>query len=249
MRELIGLALTAAALVALLAFIVAGSRPRFAGRPRSARTSWGYLRRYHAVGWAARAAAGLPLGWAVGELAGLAGLSIGASFVAAAVVTGLAWTFAPMLATAVGVLALIAEAASFASLGDDTTWRVVSALGGAVVLGGGALVAFGIGLRNAPLALAAILELVTLSIELGHSVDLAGVLITGGAVLAAVALVSVAPELVLAMLGVALAAGNIAALILLGPEATDDLVVGLAAMAAVLPVAAVLRVLPRPIAL
>lgn len=236
---------TASALVYLLLFIVAGSRPRFAGRERSARSSWGFLRRYHAEGWSARVAGGLPLGWAVGELADVVGLAPATAFTLAMIVAGLAWTIAPSLTFAIGVLALAVETAALIMMNGDVPLRVAAVLGAAVLLAGCALMAFRVGVRNAPLVLAAVLDLGVMWIGATGQIELWTGLVVAVVLVAIVALIASAPDLVLALLGVALAVANVAVLVIAGPAASPDLLVGLAGMAGVVPVALVLRFVPR----
>lgn len=237
--QLAGLLLTLGGMVWILSFVVAGSRPQRQGRPTHARR-WSYLQRYYATGLAARVAAGLPFGWAVGEIAATLEwrpvLAAGAAFVLA----WLAWTIAPAVEGAVGAAALAIQILWLVTRGDDVgllaTFFFAGALASAAVAAG----VLGLQVGAIPLALAAALELAVLMVEMGGADAITQgpqFVINGLLIVGAVVLIVSAPRLVLAMLGVALVFGNLAALLLLGPDSRPALLCGFASMAAVAPVA------------
>jgi hypothetical protein len=143
------------------------------------------------------------------------------------------------------MLALTAETAALVAINGDAALRVAAALGAALLLGGGALIAFQVGLRNAPLVLAAVLDLVVMWVEATAQVEAWAGLMVAFVIVAIVALIASVPDLVLALVGVALVVADVSVVLIAGPAASPGLLVGLAGMAGVVPVALVLRFVPR----
>lgn len=241
--ELTGAVLLMLMMAGTLAFIVTGSRPRRLGRPTHARR-WSYLKRYYATGLAARVAAGIPLGWAVGQIGVWFGRPPSTVFVAAVVISSVTWTVVPFLEGVVGATALALQIMSLVTADNGTELAATSLLVASLVAAVIVASITGLDITAAPLVLAAVLELAMLALEAsGGPGTLSAAMgpMTIAVIVAIVALIAVAPRLVLALVGVALVFGSMLALVLLGTVGHPTLVAGLAGMAGAAPVTLLVR--------
>ncbi len=228
-----GLTLATIGLVVVLLIVVRGSRPHRGSTAYHAHR-WRYLSHYTPVGLVVALAPALPFGWAVGDLAsGEIGNMHDATKVhalaAAFVLALLAWKWAKSLEIVVGVASCVAQLLFRGALGETSATSIVATCILALLIGTSAFLFKSLRLRRLPLAVAAYLDIATLWVNVGFADGrlLPPFGIVAGAV-AVLILLSLAPRLVFAMLGIALTFANLATYQVIGTsESRKALVFGL----------------------